>query len=182
MDYKEIYGNLITEALLGKFDVISHGTNCFCLQKAGIAKQMAEIFNTDELWLEDYVYKGKINKLGMIDYQRIEISSGLIVDKEEPKEGTLTIVNAYTQFQPGKHLDYDALTLCLRKINFLFKGKHIGLPEIGCGIAGGIFDITLLTKEQLKKIDFDLNNYIDVKTIIQRELKDMDVTIVKYKP
>jgi hypothetical protein len=32
-------------------------------------------------------------------------------------------------------LDYEALALCLRKINHTFKGKHVGLPQIGCGIA-----------------------------------------------
>ena len=44
MDYKEMYGNLITEALFGKFDVIAHGCNCQDLQGAGIAKQMKKPF------------------------------------------------------------------------------------------------------------------------------------------
>ena len=161
MKYQEIEGNLITTALEGKFNVIAHGCNCFCLQRAGIAKQMAEIFNTDDLMWEDEKFKGRINKLGMIDYQRIEISSGLIVDKKEPEEGTLTVVNAYTQYRPGKNLDCEALILCLRKMNHEFKGKHIGLPQIGCGIAGGDWDI--------------------VKEIIKKELKNCDVTIVVYK-
>jgi O-acetyl-ADP-ribose deacetylase (regulator of RNase III) len=48
----------------------------------------------------------------------------------------------------------------MRKMNRVFKGMRIGLPQIGCGLAGG-----------------DWNR---VKEIIQRELKDMDVTVVIY--
>lgn len=69
----------------------------------------------------------------------------------------LIVVNAYIQYKPGRNLDYDALTLCMRKINMEFGGKHVGLPCIGCGIAGG-----LKTK---------------VEKIIRKELKDCKVTI-----
>ena len=55
-------------------------------------------------------------------------------------------------------LDYDALRLCLRKINFQFKGLRIGLPKIGAGRAGG--------------------DYEKIKQIIIEELVDMDITIV----
>ena len=79
--------------------------------------------------------------------------------------GMRIVINAYTQYYYGRNslashipLDYDALTLCLRKINYIFKGKHIGLPQIGCGLAGG---------------DWNL-----VKEIIQKELCDMNITIV----
>ena len=79
----------------------------------------------------------------------------------------LTVVNCYTQFMYGKNhtdgvskpLDYEALTLCLKKINHMFKGKHIGLPGfIGGGLAGGDPSV--------------------IRLIIQKELKDMNVTIV----
>ena len=90
-----------------------------------------------------------------------------------PRDGTerlLYVVNAYTQYYYGKNhpdginkpLDYEALTLCLRKMNHIFKGKHIGLPGlIGCGLAGG-----------------DKNK---VKSIIKKELKDCNVTICYLK-
>jgi O-acetyl-ADP-ribose deacetylase (regulator of RNase III) len=82
----------------------------------------------------------------------------------------LFVVNAYTQYRYGKNhpdgvyapLDYEALTLCMRKINHTFKGQHVGLPYlIGCGLAGG--------KEE------------KVLQILKRELKDCDVTLVKLK-
>jgi O-acetyl-ADP-ribose deacetylase (regulator of RNase III) len=49
----------------------------------------------------------------------------------------------------------------MRKINHTFKGKHIGLPQIGCGLAGG--------------------DWSRVKEIIKKELKDCKVTVVIFK-
>lgn len=149
MSYKEVNGDLIELALSGSFDVIAHGCNCFCLQKSGIAVMMSETFNTDEYEMEDSLYRGYINKLGQIFFR------ARLLD-----DGQVKVVNAYTQYKPGKNLDYEALTLCLRKINHTFSGQHIGLPQIGCGIAGGDWNI--------------------VKKMIEKELKDCDVTVVNY--
>jgi len=169
--YKEIEGNLITLAKQGTFDVITHGCNCMCLMGAGIAPQMDKAFGCGRYKLEDEVMRGDINKLGLIDYNSFIITQkGLLLPfseltKELP-EGAhkLTVVNSYTQYSPAVHLlplDYEALTLCLRKINHVFKGQHIGLPRIGAGLAGGIWS--------------------HIKDIIEKELKDCDATVVNYK-
>jgi len=150
MKYNEIEGDLIVLAKKGKFDVIAHGCNCFCRMKRGIAPQMAKAFGCDNFNLEDEIYEGDINKLGQIDFLTNPFG--------------LTIVNAYTQYLWGTELkpfDYDAFTLCMRKMNYKFKGKHIGLPQIGSHLAGG---------------DWEL-----IKEIIKKELKDCLVTIVIYK-
>lgn len=121
--------------------------------------------------------KGDINKLGQIDYEHKylwfkhpylkdgEISIVMnhkTVGQENVKD--LIVVNAYTQYHYshkfGPPVDYEAITLCMRKMNHVFKGKHIGLPMIGCGLAGGDFKI--------------------VSEIIKKELKDCDVTVVIY--
>lgn len=60
-----------------------------------------------------------------------------------------------------KPIDYEALTLCMRKMNITFRGKRIGLPKIGAGLAGG-----------------DWNK---IKNIIKTELKDCKVTVVILK-
>lgn len=154
--YKEVDGNLITLALEGEFDVISHGCNCLCNMGAGIAPQMVKAFGVDQYNLESFTRRGDINKLGQIEW---------FIEREGPIQ---FVVNSYTQFSYGKNhtdgvskpLDYDALTLCMRKINHRFNGKRIGLPMIGCGLAGGDWNI--------------------VKKIIQKELKDCDVTVVIY--
>jgi O-acetyl-ADP-ribose deacetylase (regulator of RNase III) len=149
MKFEIIKGNLIDKALSGEFDVIGHGCNCFCTQKAGIALAMASTFRTDDTdWypLEGSSYKGIFNKLGRIQYYYNRTLD-------------LAVVNCYTQYEYGKglQLDYEALTLCMRKINHEFKGNDIGLPWIGCGLAGG--------------------DKIKVEQILRQELKDCNVTI-----
>ena len=150
--HTEIQGDLIQLALEGQFDVIAHGCNCFCTMKSGIAPQMANTFGCDKYDLEYYTQKGNINKLGQIEHRNFYVNNGKIQSNFEYEDINLIVVNAYTQFMYGtnhkygvsKPLDYEALTLCLRKMNTIFKGKHIGLPLIGCGLAGGIWDISNL--------------------------------------
>lgn len=173
--YQEIEGDLIELAKEGKFHVIVHGCNCFCRMESGIAKQMVQTFRCDKFKLEEDHRSGNINKLGQIDFEYFHYSNWDKKFQRYPDEGdqilhSLYVVNAYTQFKYGanhpdgdkKPLDYDALTLCLRKINYQFNGLIIGLPGlIGCGLAGGNSEI--------------------VKSIIKKELVDCDVTVV-YQP
>lgn len=182
MDYNEIKGDLISLALKGHFDVITHGCNCQNNMGAGIAPQMVKAFgcNSYPFNLESSpLKKGDINKLGCIEACMFEISKdgnvftplrGRGYTSETPDRlFDLWVVNSYTQFNYGRNhadgdkkpLDYEALTLCMRKINRTFQGKHIGLPKIGAGLAGG-----------------DWNK---IKEIIQRELKDCKVTVVIYE-
>jgi len=150
---RERDGDLIKLAQDGHFDIITHGCNCWCRMGAGIAPQIKEAFPS--AWEADKeTDSGDIQKLGTF-----------IVGKEYVKGNkTLRVVNAYTQYrydQYSKPLDYEALTLCMRKINHQFKGMSIGLPKIGAGLAGG-----------------DWNR---IKKIIETELNTMDVWIVNYK-
>jgi O-acetyl-ADP-ribose deacetylase (regulator of RNase III) len=171
MRYEEISGDLIELAKQGKFDVIAHGVNCFCTMGAGIAPQMAKAFGVDNLPLESSFHKGNINKLGQIDYTASYVKAPEKVREKLPfAHKELIIVNAYTQYNFGanhkdgdeKPLDYEALQLCFRKMNHIFKGKHIGLPQIGCGLAGGSWSL--------------------VQKYIKAELADCRVTVVIYKP
>jgi O-acetyl-ADP-ribose deacetylase (regulator of RNase III) len=125
--------------------------------------------------------KGDINKLGQIDYETKYLwfkhpmlkdgqasiaMNHMTVGQSDVKK--LIVVNAYSQFHYGKNhkdgadkpIDYHALRLCLRKMNYKFKGMHIGLPTIGCGLAGGNFDY--------------------VRLMIQEEFIDCNVTVVIY--
>lgn len=175
MKYTEITGDLIKLAKLGHFDVIAHGCNCFNTQRSGLAPQMVKNFQTDAFPMEAGKYKGDINKLGTIDYVNFNkgsyddwIVSNPVFYSLADNSGdavSLNVVNAYTQYSMGtdkQHLDYDALRLCLRKINHIFKGKKVGLPQIGSGLAGG--DWTL------------------IKKIIQEELTDVITIVVIYSP
>lgn len=186
----EVHGDLIKLAKQGEFDVIAHGCNCFCTMGAGIAPQMAEafgcdkfpkemIYETDEIdgleFQSETKNKGDINKLGTIDYRTIYFNKerghrigGFVLPRPDSIIDII-VVNAYTQYNYGSNhsdgvarpLDYEALTLCMRKMNKVFSGKHIGLPQIGAGLAGG--------------------NWNRIKSIIEQELRDCKVTIVIYK-
>lgn len=198
MKYNEIDGNLIELALNGEFDVISHGCNCFCTMRSGIAPQMAESFGCDKFPLElteymeypdddgapPYLVKttnmGDINKLGQIDYKLRYVWTNHPIGRPyamghktvgQADVFDLIVVNSYTQFKYGKKnhsdgvenpVDYEAITMCMRKMNHVFKGKRIGLPLIGCGLAGGDWNI--------------------VKGIFQKEFVNCDLTVVHYKP
>lgn len=167
--YTEIEGDLIQLSKEGNFNVIVHGCNCHCKMGAGIAPQMAKAFGCDVFPMENDQYKGDINKLGNIDYRKI--NTPRLVKGMAPDFGgvDLFVVNAYTQYNYGanhadgdkKPVDYDAIRLCMRKINHIFKGKIIGLPKIGAGLAGG--------------------NWSIIKKIIQDELHECIVTVVIFK-
>jgi O-acetyl-ADP-ribose deacetylase (regulator of RNase III) len=147
-------GDLIKLAKESKFDVIVHGCNCLSTMGAGIAPQMAKAFGCDKFEMEKW--GPTIKKLGNIDY--VTFVDGL------------TVVNAYTQFSYGRNhsdgvaipFDYEAFTICTRKMNNIFNGKHIGMPKIGAGLAGG--------------------NWNRIEHIINTELRDCEVTVVNYKP
>lgn len=172
MNYNEIEGDLIKLALEGRFDVIGHGCNCLSTMGAGIAPQMARAFGCDKFEME--TWGPTIEKLGNVDYQTFVLGENTmwnLADADNKlNEPEVTVCNLYTQYSYGRNhrdgvskpLDYEALTICMRKMNILFKGKHIGLPMIGAGLAGG--------------------NWERIKQIIQDELSNCTVTIVIYKP
>lgn len=175
MNYKEIEGDLITLTLEGKFEVIAHGLNCFCTQGAGIAPQMVKAFGTDKTNFEleiDYK-KGDIGKLGNIESCAFHFreDGSIYSDPYETEEriADFYVVNCYTQYKYGRNhvdgdktpFDYAAFKLCMKKLNHQFKGKRVGLPQIGAGLGGG--------------------NWFLIKEIILEELKDCDVTVVIYK-
>lgn len=174
MQYNEVEGDLIALAEEGKFDVIAHGVNCMCKQEAGIAPQMVKAFGTHKFKKEFFRYRGDINKLGTIDFKGIQYENGENIREIFNKlfvlgKSNLYVVNAYTQFNYGRNhkdgtdkpLDYHALKLCFLKMNHIFQGMHIGLPKIGCGLAGG--------------------NWTVVRQLIQSTFTLCDVTVVIYK-
>ena len=165
-------GDLIKLAKEGKFDVIVHGCNCLSTIGAGIAPQMAEAFGCDRFEME--TWGPGIEKLGCIDWQTFVLGEHAIWSLEDADnkkgEPELSVVNAYTQYKYGRNhkdgaiapFDYEAFTICMRKMNKIFEGKHIGMPKIGAGLAGG--------------------SWQRIERIIDAELYSCEVTVVNYKP
>lgn len=130
----EIKGDLIKLFNDCQFNVIAHGCNCQCKMESGIAKTIkdkwAEVYEVDcktEL--------GDVKKLGNFTKTLVNLDCG--------KQGL--IYNLYTQFQYGSdgklYLNYPALELSIQKMIWLENKNKIGLPKIGCGLAGGNWDI-----------------------------------------
>ena len=172
LSYTEVNGDLIKLAKEGKFDVIAHGCNCRSVMKSGIAVSMAKTFGCDKFPME--LQGPSIQKLANIEFKCYVVgSNGAIWAIEDGSnqlnEPELYVVNAYTQnmygrnHPGGKHapIDYEAVRICMRKMNVIFKGMKIGLPKIGAGLAGGEWHI--------------------IRNIIKTELTDCHITIVIYK-
>jgi len=136
---KYIEGDLLQLAKEGKFDIIIHGCNCFNTMGLGIAlqikQQFPEVYETDCL-----TNRGDSEKLG-------NFTSEMVVRKDN----VFMVCNAYTQYDFRRtndkiNVDYDAIKSSLERIKneySLGKGSkvRVGIPQIGCGLAGGNWSI-----------------------------------------
>eukprot|EP01023_Acetabularia_acetabulum_P052062 TRINITY_DN5771_c0_g1_i3.p1 TRINITY_DN5771_c0_g1~~TRINITY_DN5771_c0_g1_i3.p1 ORF type:complete len:210 (-),score=26.23 TRINITY_DN5771_c0_g1_i3:69-698(-) len=151
---KEIEGDLIASAQNGDFDVIIHGCNCFCTMGKGIAKQIKEKF-PQAFEADKGTQKGDRQKMGQISYAEVQNN------QKKP----LFIVNAYIQYNyraPDNKVDYDSLREAFQGIKQHFKGKIMGYPLIGAGLAGG--------------------DWSTISKIIDEELAGEDHTLVRLPP
>ena len=155
---KTVKGDLIQLAKDGEFDVIIHGCNCYCAMGAGIAKSIKQHF--PEAYKADCkTKKGDKKKLGTYTFAEYHITG-----TEKPFQ-KLRVINGYTQYNYAKGLinvDYDAIRSVFRKMKEDFGGQRLrfGYPLIGCGLAGGDWNI--------------------VKEIIEEELAGEDHTLVVF--
>lgn len=143
--YREIEGDLIELFKKGEFDMIAHGCNCQKSMYAGIARKIVEEFI--QPWhIDQRDNRSPIQRFGDMTIAAV---------------GDNVIANLYTQLHPGPDFDINALKVCLKKLNYMFGGHSIGLPQIGCGIGGG--------------------DWNEVCKVIQEQLFDMNVTVVIYR-
>ncbi len=142
------YGNLLEMAKNGDFDVIIHGANAFHTMGAGIAKYIKQDFPEAYEADKKTVYGDK-NKIGTFSEALIERNGHKFV-----------VINAYTQFRFGGGVDnfeYDSFPKLLQSIKEKYGDKRIGLPLIGCGLAGGDEPrILKMIKENFEGVDYKL--------------------------
>ena len=130
MQIKEQVGDLLD----AEVDAIAHCCNCFCTMGSGIAPKIKQ------RWPNVYAAdcsteKGDPNKLGTFSKAVVE---------------EFTVYNLYGQFGYSKRdegirdLDYDALydAFDLMADDVVSNGgRTVGLPLIGCGLAGGKWSV-----------------------------------------
>lgn len=153
------YGNLLEMAKNGEFDVIIHGCNCLHAMGAGIAKYIKIDFPEAYAADKTTVYKDS-KKLGTFSEATITRNGH-----------TFVVINAYTQFEyngRGKDLfEYDTFPQLLQSIKAKYGNKRIGLPLIGCGLAGGDEPrILTMIKDGFEGVDYKL---VEIDT--RRKLK-----------
>lgn len=141
-----VSGNLIDLAEDGLFDIIIHGCNCRNTMGAGIAREIKRRYQ------EAYTVDTEAANVGLNTLGNISVADC----------NSFLIVNAYTQddWRGYNNIDYKALRAAMKKINTQFKGKSVGFPKIGAGLAGGDWNI--------------------ISNIIDEELTDVVSTLVIY--
>ena len=153
---KFIKGDLIELTKQFKFDIVLHGCNIYHTMGAGIARQIKENF-PDAYKADKTTMHGDFSKIGTYSFAVYRQS---VLDKNK----YCMIVNAYTQraFSAGSNdvFSYDGFEAILKDISDKYPHQSIGMPLIGCGLAGG-------DKERILKI-------------IQDTIGHMDVTIVEW--
>ncbi|KKM74694.1 hypothetical protein LCGC14_1397840 [marine sediment metagenome] len=163
-----VYGDLLVHALDGRFDVIVHGCNCFHTMGKGIAKQIKHQFS--EAYGADlrtgYGDPYKLGSVSIADINRIRMSPSR-------KLIHFRVVNAYTQFFPGRNADLDCIRACFHQIYTVFGSiVRIGIPMIGCGI-GGLEWIDV--DNAIYNASFAYNEhhgeFPDITLVVQREEK-----------
>ncbi len=164
---KIITGNLLDMAENQKFDAIVHGCNCFHTMGGGIAGQIADRYPQvprDDSQNTIYGHPAKLGTYRVVSVNKRYKESPKFAGVESKREvisiPEFTVINAYTQFQPGPDFMQSIFPVLLGRLNKDFAGKHLGFPLIGCGIGGGDWE--------------------QVMNELLRYLPDVKVTVVVY--
>ena len=129
---KYIQGDILSNLPNNKPVLILHGCNCFHTMGAGIAKYLSsrypQILEADK----KFGPKGDNLKLGWCCYVMLNEH--------------LYIANCYTQYHYGKRfgppVNYSAIESCLLRAGKVVpKSYEIRSPKIGCGLAGGDWNV-----------------------------------------
>lgn len=109
---------------------IAHGVNCQNKMGSGVAKALytkfPEVKTNYHKYFERYGYLGEIH--------------------EAYSDSNRSIINCFTQFSYGydnkRYVNYSAIVTCFKKLeNLIPMGERLAIPKIGCGLAGGDWNI-----------------------------------------
>jgi O-acetyl-ADP-ribose deacetylase (regulator of RNase III) len=163
MKINVVVGDLFILAMRGDFDAIAHGCNCFHVMGSGVAPLMNQFVGDNKLMEADKKTSyGDINKMGGISFasKRVDVI-------EPPSTKEIHVFNLYTQHTYGNtrrggvdvHWDsvIESLVKTVYKMNIFGCLKpHVGIPLIGCGLAGGSIDDFVSSLKAIT-LNFDLD-------------------------
>lgn len=126
---------MITKYIVGditktELKYIAHGCNCQNKMESGVAKDLYEAFpevkQNYHRYFDRYGYLGEVH--------------------EAYSDSRLSILNCFTQKYYGydgkKYVNYAAVVKCFEKLaNLIPMGEKLAIPKIGCGLAGGDWNI-----------------------------------------
>lgn len=133
-----VVGDLLDLALKGEFNVIVHGCNCNCTMNSGVAKVLRDKW--PQVYDADVAFGAPGDPLKLGRYSQAYATCGT---------SRIAIVNAYTQFNYGydgaRYVEYtavrDVFTVLAAHYRSCAAHPVIGLPRIGCGRAGGDWNV-----------------------------------------
>ena len=124
--------DILSNLNMNQKTVILHGCNCFHTMGSGIAKYLRAKFPVIYAVDLSTTIKGDKSKMGTFSTANIN--------------GNLAILNCYTQYNYGRekklYANYIAIEECFKAIAHIYDiGWEIRMPKIGCGLAGGDWNI-----------------------------------------
>lgn len=135
-------GDLIQAFKDKEVESLAHQANCYCKMRSGFAKNLVDVF-VEAAIVDGKTITGDLRKMGTFSVAKV-------------KEGY--IFNQYSQFHYGndvKQTDYAAFKTAqaaIRDYMTQHSIKSIGMPKLmGCGLAGGDWNIVLLIIEETFK-------------------------------
>lgn len=153
---EEIQGDLLETDC----QVIAHGVNCQGVMGSGVAKALYEKWpRVRDKYLDFFIEHNAgpdgENFLGTIDVLLAERVTNKIV------------INCFTQQYYGndgkQYLSYDALLSCMEDLYSFCIARdlhEIAMPKIGCGLAGGDWNIVKTILNSVFPKDFVIKVYI----------------------
>jgi O-acetyl-ADP-ribose deacetylase (regulator of RNase III) len=158
---KSVTANLLDMFDEGKFDAIAHGCNCFHTMGSGIAKQVKRRY--PEAYAHDvkYTVYGDFSKLGDHTFVYYENKGYLF--------------NLYTQFdftRSERDVEYGSMFIALNSMVSRLDAEvthpiQIGIPLIGCGLAGGDVDILM---QMIERIEINRGNQVEFTLVSLEEV------------
>ncbi len=157
MSVKIIKGDMVESYKNNELDAYAHQANCFCRMERGIAPLLAKA-NPNVRKVDSMTVEGCNVKMGTFS---VSTTAGFPF-----------LYNIYGQFHwrkwkeaPDRNTCYDSLAKGLEKVKCNMKVHNrtsLGLPLIGCGLAGGDWEGVVLPmiKDIFEDSDVDVTVFV----------------------